>query len=65
MKKKNSKIKNKKGYKRMVLKTVASPVIYMIVIIMFSVVVQIMQPKALGAILPIVIIMTLYTLFIK
>ena len=64
MKQKNSKIKNKKGYKRMVLKTIASPVIYMFVISVLSVIIQIMEPKAFGAVLPIVIIMALYTIFI-
>lgn len=64
MKQKNSKIKNKKGYKRMILKTIASPVIYMLVIVVLSVTIQIMQPKAFGAVLPIVAIMAAYTFFI-
>jgi len=64
MKQKNSKIQNKKGYKRMILKTIASPVIYMLVIAVLSVVIQIMEPKAFAAVLPIVVIMALYTVFI-
>ena len=48
MKQKNSKIKSKKGYKRMMLKTIASPAIYMLVIAILSVVIQVMQPKALA-----------------
>jgi len=64
MKQKNSKIKNKKGYKRMILKTIASPVIYMLVIVVLSLAIQIMQPKAFGAVVPIVAIMAAYTIFI-
>ena len=64
MKQKNSKIKNKKGYKRMILKTIASPLIYMLVISLLSVTIQIMEPKAFGAVLPLVVIMAAYTAFI-
>ena len=64
MKRKNSKIENKKGYKRMILKTIASPVIYMLVIALLSLVIQVMHPKAFGVVLPIVVIMALYTIFI-
>ena len=64
MKQKNSKIKNKKGYKRMILKTIASPLIYMLVIAVLSATIQIMQPKAFGAVLPIIAIMALYTVLI-
>ena len=64
MKQKNSKIINKKGYKRMVLKTIASPIIYMLVIAVLSATIQIIQPKAFGAILPIAVIMALYTIFV-
>ena len=64
MKQKNSKIKNKKGYKRMILKTVASPLIYMLVIAVLSVTIQIMEPKAFGAVVPIVALMAAYTVFI-
>lgn len=64
MKQKNSKIKNKKGYKRMILKTIASPLIYMLVIAVLAMTIQIMQPKAFGAVIPIVVVMILYTVFI-
>lgn len=64
MKKKNSKIESKKGYKRMILKTIASPVIYMFVIVVLSVVIQVMHPKAFGLVLPLICIMALYTIFI-
>lgn len=64
MKQKNSKIKNKKGYKRMILKTIASPLIYMLVIAVLSVTIQIMEPKAFGAVVPIVAVMAVYTVFI-
>ena len=64
MKQKNSKMQNKKGYKRMILKTIASPVIYMLVIVVLSAVIQIMEPKAFGGVLPIVVIMAVYTVFI-
>lgn len=62
MKSKNS--KNKKMYKRIILKTIASPLIYMFVIAILAMVIQIMQPKAFSAILPIVLIMVVYTVFI-
>ena len=64
MKQKNSKIENKKGYKRMIFKTIASPAIYMLVIAVLTTSIQIMQPKAIGLVLPLVIIMALYTVFI-
>lgn len=64
MKQKNSKIENKKGYKRMVLKTIASPLIYMLVIIMFAITLQIVKPSSFAVIIPIVIIMACYTVFI-
>ena len=64
MKQKNSKMKNKKGYKRMILKTIASPVIYMAVIIVLVIAIQAMQPKALGVVLPLICIMACYTVFI-
>jgi len=64
MNRKNSKMENKKGYKRMILKTVASPAIYMFVIAILSIVIQVMQPKAFSIVLPLVGIMVLYTIFI-
>ena len=64
MKQKNSKHENKKGYKRMILRTIASPVIYMLVIVILSAVIQIMEPKAFGAVLPIFMVMAIYTVFI-
>ncbi len=64
MKRKNSKIESKKGYKRTVLKTIASPVIYMAVIVVLSLVIQIMQPKAFGVVLPLICLMAVYTIFI-
>ena len=64
MKRKNSKIESKKGYKRMILKTVSSPVIYMFVIIVLVIAIQAMQPKAVGVVLPLVCIMAFYTVFI-
>jgi len=64
MKQKNSKMQSKKGYKRFILKTIASPIIYMAVIVILACTIQIMEPNSYGAVVPIVTAMGAYTIFI-
>ena len=66
MKQKNSKVnsKSKKGYKRLVLKTISSPVIYMLVIICLAITIEILEPKAFASLLLITLFMGCYTFFV-
>ena len=45
MKDKNQKLVTEKGYKRMIAKTIMSPLIYLVVIVMLATNNQIMEPE--------------------
>lgn len=64
MKQKNSKNKYEKGNKRMVLKTILSPVIYLAVIVMLGTRIQIAKPESFLTNIFIVIAMAVYTITI-
>ena len=63
MKQKNSKLKNKTGYKRLVMKTIASPVLYMIIITLLAVTIEVLKPEAIGFVMVVMIAMICYTIF--
>jgi len=62
MRRKNSKNVNEKGYKRMILKTVLSPLIYLLVIIILATNVQIIKPTNTIITLAIIIVAAIYTI---
>lgn len=61
MKQKNSKIKREKGYKRLFLKTIASPIIYMVVIAVFAVNLCAIKPTSFAVTLITTLVMAIYT----
>lgn len=61
MKQKTSKTKKEKGYKRLFVKTIANPIIYMVVIVIFATNLWIIKPSSFGITLLITIIMAVYT----
>lgn len=61
MKQKTSKIKKEKGYKRLFVKTIANPIIYMLVIVIFATNLWVIKPSSFGMTLLITIIMAVYT----
>lgn len=61
MKQKTSKTKKEKGYKRLFVKTIANPIIYMVVIVIFATNLWVIKPSSFGMTLLITIIMAVYT----
>ena len=61
MKQKTSKTKKEKGYKRLFVKTIANPIIYMVVIVIFATNIWVIKPSSFGMTLLITIIMAVYT----
>ena len=64
MKEKNQKLVTEKGYKRMIAKTIMSPVIYLVVIVMLATNNQIMEPENNIKNLLIIALMAAYTVSI-
>ena len=64
MKQKNSKTKNKKGSKRMILETVTSPLIYMIIIVTLVMTICIMKPSSTFGLLILAVVMIIYTIYV-
>lgn len=64
MKQKNSRTKKEKGKKRMILKTISSPIIYMLVITILSLSIAIISPSMIVGLIVIFAIMLFYSIFI-
>ena len=64
MKQKNSKNIKEKGNKRMILKIIASPIIYLTVIITFAVTLLILSPNTSTIVISLIVLMISYTIFI-
>lgn len=64
MKKKNSKNVNEKGYKRMIAKTILSPIIYLVIIVILATNIQILKPTNTIVTLVIIVAAAIYTISI-
>ena len=64
MKQKNSKGKKEKGYKRLLLKAIVSPIIYIIVIVGLTIAIEIAEPNTFIPTFIVAIVMVVYTVFV-